>query len=67
MPQGAVGYVGIDEPNMWGHPLGPRMYPAEHIDDYSIQQRTVDPDWSPPPDYGGRFWDERLRPYGYWG
>ncbi|KAK1078270.1 hypothetical protein LTR33_007376 [Friedmanniomyces endolithicus] len=49
MPPGAVGYVGRDEALFWGHEEygGPRMYPADMVDDQFIAAREADPDWSP--------------------
>lgn len=56
-PEGAIGYVGRDEPNRWGHYDGPSMWPAEVIGLEQIAMKERDADWSPP----GEFLEERTR------
>jgi len=48
MPQGAVDYVGVDEPWTWGPGCEKTTYPAEIVDYDFVRSREMDPDWSPP-------------------
>lgn len=51
MPEGAVGYVGRDEPYGWGVGGGPSMYPAEAVNEEFIGNKERDAGWSPPDVY----------------